>query len=95
MDLYCTLQVQGSTARAVIERESANPLEQCAPMSHAEICRHAANVAELACAAVNPVKKRHFYLAMKTDFKASTSTGLQAATILTRPQLHWQSRAQH
>lgn len=52
-------------------------------MMHTEICRHAASVAEIACAAVNPVKKRHFYLAMKTEFNAATpmgvATGAQAA----------------
>ncbi|BDA45514.1 hypothetical protein COCOBI_07-3010 [Coccomyxa sp. Obi] len=71
-----SLKVQGSTAWAVIERESMNVLEINAPMMHAEICRHAANVAEFACAAVNPVKKRHFYLAMKTEFNAATPVGV-------------------
>ena len=72
----CVVQVQGAIAWAVIERESINVAEPRAPMMHAEICRHAANVAEIACAAVNPVKKRHFYLAMKTEFKAATSMGI-------------------
>ncbi|CAL8470893.1 g10435 [Coccomyxa elongata] len=75
-----SLKVQGSTAWAVVERESMDVLEIHAPMMHTEICRHAANVAEIACAAVNPVKKRHFYLAMKTEFDAATPMGAAAGT---------------
>lgn len=50
-------------------------------MMHAEVCRHAANVAELACAAANPVKKRHFYLVMKGEFNAAATTGEQATDL--------------
>lgn len=84
--------MQGSTAWAVIDRESANPLEKHAPMSHAEICRHAANVAEVACAAVNPVKQRHFYLAMKTDFNAAPSIGQPLWQLSTYHSLQYTSR---
>lgn len=83
----CVMQVKGSTAWAVIDRESINVTEPCAPMMHAEICRHAANVAEIACAAENPVKKRHFYLAMTSEFKVATpmdiATGLPPKKITT------------
>ena len=37
-------------------------------MTHAEMCRHAAIVGELACAVANPSKRRHFYLATKSEF---------------------------
>ena len=63
------LQVVGSTVRAVVERESQNKCEPYTPMAFAEICRHIANVGELACAAANPVKERHFYLAITGSFQ--------------------------
>jgi hypothetical protein len=69
--------VQSNIAWAVAEKESHNPYEVGTPMTHAELCRHAAIVGELACAAANPLKIRHFYLALKSDFKLSGDPHLE------------------
>ena len=76
------LQITGNTVNALVERESDNSCELHTPMAFAEICRHIANVGEIACAAVNPIKRRHFYLAITGSFKLAMAPGVAAKQLL-------------
>ena len=77
---YCQLQdVQLSADKSCVSciaaRESLLHGEAHTPMAQWELLRHAANAGEFACAAVNPVKKRHYYLSISSGYELNAYAG--------------------
>lgn len=77
---YCQLQdVQLSADKSYVSciavRESLLHGEAYTPMAQWELLRHAANAGEFACAAVNPVKERHYYLSISIGYELNAYEG--------------------
>ena len=77
---YCQLQdVQLSADKSYVSciavRESLLHGEAHTPMAQWELLRHAANAGEFACAAVNPVKERHYYLSISIGYELNAYAG--------------------
>lgn len=77
---YCQLQdVQLSADKSYVSciavRESLLHGEAHTPMAQWELLRHAANAGEFACAAVNPIKERHYYLSISIGYELTAYEG--------------------
>ena len=69
------LSADKSYVSCIAVRESLLHGEAHTPMAQWELLRHAANAGEFACAAVNPVKERHYYLSISIGYELNAYAG--------------------
>ena len=69
------LSADKSYVSCIAVRESLLHGEAHTPMAQWELLRHAANAGEFACAAVNPIKERHYYLSISIGYELNAYEG--------------------